>query len=89
MWDGDSWGAFEWDWCGTGMRPYDVAPDQTIEVTITTFPDGQNRPQRIYSIFYEKEHPDRCSLVLLHESSQPSRSTDAANQDDGRDNGQE
>jgi len=64
--DGE-WKIVGWDWCGTGIRDWEIEPHGSIDLMLYLNPDLQE--QRIYGWFYRVDQPSVQSEYLLYEKS--------------------
>lgn len=62
---GDVWTLAGWDWCGTGVRDWDIEPNGSIDVMIYLHPELKQ--QQILGRFYRIDRPSTQSDCLLYE----------------------
>lgn len=62
--DGE-WKIVGWDWCGTGIRDWEIEPHGSIDLMLYLHPDLPE--QRIYGRFYRVSQPSVQSEYLLYE----------------------
>ncbi len=57
------WTQAAWDWCGTGMESFEIAPHNSAQLAVCFSSDEQLR-ERVLTYFLEKD-TDRSGLVVL------------------------
>lgn len=60
------WKIIGWDWCGTGIRDWEIEPRGSIDVMLCLHPDLEK--QRIYGLFHRVDRPSTQSECLLYEA---------------------
>ena len=60
------WADAGWDWCGTGVRDWEISPSESIDVILTLHPDLKE--QQILGRFFKQDKPSIQSDCLLYEN---------------------
>lgn len=60
-----AWTLAGWDWCGTGVRDWDIEPNGSIDVMLYLHPELKE--QQILGRFYRTDRPSIQSDCLLYE----------------------
>jgi len=63
--DDGNWVDAGWDWCGTGVRDWDIEAKGSIEVMLYLHPELSD--QQILGRFYRADRPSTQSDCLLYE----------------------
>jgi|GEM_PF-2956351 len=64
--EGDGWKRVGWDWCGTGIRDWDLPAGGSLDLMLIAH--RQYGRQQILGMFYRADKPSVRSECLLYES---------------------